>query len=84
MVEVTYILKEMRPKVNETELALVLEAMKNCGWDKLSGADASNPRYQLYHRFEELQKGSHVKKRIIGPFAFAFDFRKKTDKKGKK
>jgi len=72
-------MKEIRPKMNETELALILEALKTCGWDKLSKTDASNPRYQLYHRFEELQKGSHVKKRIIGPFAF--DLRRRREEK---
>ena len=74
-------MKEIRPKINETELALILEALKICGWDKLSGTNASDPRYQLYHRFEELRKGSHVKKRIIGPFAFAFDLRRKREEK---
>ncbi|MGD8505392.1 MAG: hypothetical protein PVF15_01855 [Candidatus Bathyarchaeota archaeon] len=73
-------MKEIRPKINETELALILEALRICGWDELSKTDTSDPRYQLYHRFDELQKGSHVKKRIIGPFAFAFDFKRKRER----
>jgi hypothetical protein len=77
-------MKEIRPKINETELALILEAMKSCEWDNLSKTSASDPRYRLYHRFEELQKGSHVKKRIIGPFAFALDFRKRAGEEDKK
>lgn len=74
-------MKEIRPKINETELALILNALKTCGWGELSKTTASNPRHQLYHRFEELQKGSHVKKRIIGPFAFALDLRRKREEK---
>lgn len=49
--------------MNEQELALLLDAMKNCGWDK----PYVDPRYALFHRFKQLQKGSHVKKRIKGP-----------------
>jgi len=74
-------MKDIRPKINEAELALILEAMETCGWDKLSEKDTSDPRSQLYHRFVELRKGSHVKKRIIGPFAFALDIRKLREKK---
>jgi hypothetical protein len=74
-------MKEIRPKINEAELALILEALKTCGWNDPPDANTADPRYQLYHRFDELQKGSHVKKRIIGPFAFAFDFRKKREEK---
>lgn len=75
------VMKEIRPKINEAELGLILKAMETCGWDELSEKHSSDPRYQLYHRFAELQRGSHVKKRIIGPFAFALDIRKVREKK---
>lgn len=73
-------MKEIRPKINEGELALLLGAMKNSEWDRLSETGASDPRYQLYRRFLALQEGRHVKKRIVGPFALAFDFRRKREK----
>ncbi|NIV43301.1 hypothetical protein GWN49_00140 [Candidatus Bathyarchaeota archaeon] len=72
-------MKEIRPKINEAELGLILKAMETCGWNEFSEKHPSDPRYQLYRRFAELQRGRHVKKRIIGPFAFALDIRKVRD-----
>jgi hypothetical protein len=53
-------MKEIRPKINEKELELLIEAMKKAGFPDRPG----DPRQQLYQRFKALSKGEHKKRRI--------------------
>ena len=54
-------MKELRPKINEVELDLLVEATEKAGY---SQGEYFSPEYRLYVRLLALRKGKHKKKRI--------------------
>lgn len=57
-------MKEIRPKINEVELDLLVEAMEKAGYNARELLQKNSPLYQLYTRFRLLRKGGHVKLRV--------------------
>ncbi len=53
-------MKEIRPKINELELRLLLVAMRRANYDRVSGT----PERKVYDRFVALSKGEHKKRRV--------------------
>lgn len=52
--------KNVRPKLTQTEIELIFEAMVKAGYDKEHGS----PHWSIYWRFYHLKCGSHTKRRI--------------------
>jgi len=53
-------MKAVRPKLSPGEIQLILEATEKAGYNKMYGT----PQGALHHRFSELSKGRHIKKRF--------------------
>jgi len=53
-------MKQLRPKLSEAEINLLIEAMEQAGYQKQNG-----PKYRILQRFKTLRKGGHSKDRIF-------------------